>query len=139
MALGTFAVRARPLPFTEPIQSGLDTVRGARSESAQRELLDALERLRFVGVASAPGKPAVRRVIEEAWFTGAPLSVRFRREDGSVSARRVRLDSVVMKRTTTLLDVVDVETAERRQYPLHGVDSAHVVAASDFTGERAPR
>lgn len=128
VALGTFAVRARLLPFTETIQSALDKVRGALSESAQRELLDALERLRFVGVPAVAGRPAVRRAIEEAWFTGAPLDVRFRRADGSVSARRVRLDTVVMERTTTLLNVVDVETGERRQYPLHQVEAAAVQA-----------
>lgn len=126
VALGSFAVRARLLPFTATIQSALDKVRGALSESAQRELLDALGRLRFVGVPAVAGRPAVRRAIEEAWFTGAPLSVRFRRADGSVSARRVRLDTVVMERTTTLLNVVDVETGERRQYPLHQVEAAEV-------------
>lgn len=34
----------------------------------------------------------------------------------------VRIESVVMDRTLTLLNVRDTETGERRQYPLHAVE-----------------
>lgn len=126
VALGMQAVRMRQLPFTETVQAALDKVRGALSVSAQRELLTTLESLQFVGIPALPAAPEVRAAIEEAWFSHAPVTVHYRRKEGSVSIRTVRIDTVVMERSSTLLNVVDVEDGQRRQYPLHLIERATV-------------
>jgi predicted DNA-binding transcriptional regulator YafY len=126
VALGMQAVRLRQLPFTETVQAALDKVRGALSVSAQRELLTTLESLQFVGVPALAAAPAVRAAIEEAWFSHAPVTVHYRRKEGSLSVRTVRIAKVVMERSSTLLNVVDVEDGQRRQYPLHLIERATV-------------
>lgn len=126
VALGLQAVRMRQLPFTETVQAALDKVRGALSVSAQRELLTTLESLQFVGIPALPAAPDVRAAIEEAWFSHAPVTVHYRRKEGSVSIRTVRIEKVVMERSSTLLNVVDVEDGQRRQYPLHLIERAFV-------------
>src|SRR5262249_11474216 len=60
VALGRFAINTRLLPFTETLESALDKVRAALSKSAQRELLDRLSELSFLGVPALPTKKAVR-------------------------------------------------------------------------------
>src|SRR4029078_6451108 len=59
VALGTFAIDMRLLPFSDTLQSALDKVRGALSTSAQRELLSRLSELTFFGVPALPSKKAV--------------------------------------------------------------------------------
>lgn len=128
LALGTHAVQSRLVPFVETLQSALDRVRAALSDSAQRELLETLPQLRFVGVPAPAAKPRVRAAVEEAWFTRAPLTVHYRRRDQSLSVRTVHVESVVLERGGTLLNVVDVEDGERRQYNLAHVEAARVMA-----------
>lgn len=127
VALGTRAVQLRELPFIETVQAALDKIRGALSVSAQRELLDTLQTLQFVGVPTLPAPPAVRKAIEEAWFTGSPVLVHYRRKEGSLSIRTVRIEKVVMERSQTMLNVVDVEDGQRRLYPLHLLEKAVLV------------
>lgn len=124
VALGEQAVAMRQVPFAETLQGALDKVRGALSGSAQRELLALLPTLQFVGVPALPVPLAVQRAVEEAWFAQAPVELHYRRKDGQLSRRTVRVEKVVMERTLTLLSVVDVETGERRQYELHRVERA---------------
>ena len=128
VALGAHAVRMRLLPFTGTIQSALDKVRGALSTSSQRELLDLLPQLQFVGVPAAKCPPALLRVLEEAWFGQKPTEVSYRRANGSISVRTVWIEQVVMERTTTLLNVVDTTSGERRQYQLARIERAVLAA-----------
>ncbi|MBX7099666.1 MAG: HTH domain-containing protein [Myxococcaceae bacterium] len=139
VALGTQAQRLRTLPFTETLQSALDKVRGALSVSAQRELLEVLGQLDHVGVPAHPVTDEVRRGVEEAWFARRPLRVEYRRREGSLSVRTVRIERVVMERTETRLNVVDVETGERRQYALHHLERAEAVGeAGALSAARGP-
>jgi len=116
----------RLTPFSETLEGASDKVRGALSLSAQRELLAHLDRLHFTGVPALPAVRAVRAAVEDALFADAPLEVAFRRADGSLSRRTVRLEQLVLERSLTLLNCVDVETGERRQYRLDKVESARV-------------
>lgn len=127
VALGTAALRLRTLPFIETLQSALDKVRGALSVSAQRELLEVLTQLDHVGVPAHAVPDEVRRGVEEAWFARRPLRVAYRRREGSLSVRTVRIERVVMERSETRLNVVDVESGERRQYALHHLERAEAV------------
>lgn len=129
VALGTQAIQLRWLPFTETVQAALDKVRGALSISGQRELLTTLQEIEFVGVPALSASPAVRKAIEEAWFSRAALTIHYRREEGSVSIRQVRIERVIMERSMTFITVVDVESGARRRYSLHRIERAVAVTA----------
>ena len=129
VAIGTQAIQMRLVPFPESLGLALDKVRGALSVSAQRELLTLLEQLKFVGVPAAAGAPGVRKAVEEAWFGQRILEVRYRNAQGELSTRRVRIHGVVMERTVTLLNCVDVDTAEKRQLRLDRLEHAATAGA----------
>ena len=127
VALGEFARQTRLLPFPATLDSALDKVRAALSASAQRELLDHLETLHFLGVAAAPVPPSVAAAVEEAWFERCPLRIRYRGAAG-VTERIVRIRTVVMERTVTLLNCDDLDKGEPRQFRLDRIESASLVA-----------
>jgi predicted DNA-binding transcriptional regulator YafY len=127
VALGAYATRLRLLPFQETLSAALDKVRGALSVSAQRELLSVLDGLQFVGVPALPAAAAVRRAVEEAWFSRHPLRLRYRRADGSGGERVVRIVGVTMERHTTQLHCVDVSSGEDRHLRLDRIESAQRV------------
>ena len=131
LTVARHAAAMRLTPFEETLESASDKVRGALSLSAQRELLQHLERLRFTGVPALTAARAVRAAVEDALFADAPLEVAFRRADGSLSRRRVRLETLVLERSLTLLNCVGVETGERRQYRLDKVEAARVASGAE--------
>ena len=123
-ALGDHALSMRLVPFPEATRRALEKVRGVLSSSAQRELLTLLEQLQFVGVPAHGASPSVTRAIEEAWFTQRPLDLEYRNSNGELTRRRVRLVSLVMERTLTLLNCVDEALGEKRQFRLDRVEKA---------------
>jgi predicted DNA-binding transcriptional regulator YafY len=127
VALGSYATAMRLLPFHETLAGALDKVRGALSLSAQRELLGVLEGLEFVGVPALPAAAAVRQAVEEAWFTGRPLRVRYRRSDSTFGERIVKVSGVTMERHATLLHCLDSASGERRSLRLDRIDEAELV------------
>lgn len=127
VSLGNFATQMRLLPFAETLEGALDKVRGALSASAQRELIALMEQIRFVGVPAHPIAPAVRRAVEQAWFEKQPLRIRYEGADHVVSTRVVRLVSVVLERTVTLLNCDDLDKGEPRQFRLDRIIEAAVV------------
>jgi predicted DNA-binding transcriptional regulator YafY len=127
VSLGNFATQMRLLPFAETVEGALDKVRGALSASAQRELLQLMDEIRFVGVPAHPITPAVRRAVEQAWFERQPLRIRYQGADDITSTRVVRLVSVVLERTVTLLNCDDLDKGERRQFRLDRIVSAELV------------
>ena len=124
VAVATHAIQMRLVPFKATLAGALDKVRGALSASAQRELLQVLGQLRFLGVPALAAPPAVRSAVEEAWFGQRPVALRYRRARGDTGSRVVRIAGVLMERHTTLLDVVDVATGEERQLRLDRVEHA---------------
>ncbi len=127
-ALGRMAREQRLMPFTDTLESGLDKIRGALSTSAQRELLTLLDQLQIVGVPALPVAPAVRRAIETAWFEERPLRIDYRKNDYLSVRRLVRIRSLVFDRQVTLLNCVDLELGEDRQFRLDRILDAVVVA-----------
>jgi len=113
----------RILPFTETLQAALDKVRAALSASAQRDLLGLLETLHFVGVPARPVKPAVMRAVEQAWFENAVLRIEYAGHAGNTK-RRVQLQSIVMERGETLLNCLDLDKNESRQFKLDRIQQA---------------
>lgn len=128
VAIGTQAIQMRLVPFTESLQRGLDKIRGALSESTQRELLTLLNELKFVGVPAVKVDTEVRKAVEEAWFEQRQLQVRYRGADGNASTRTIRIEQVVMERSLTLLNTVDAKTKERRQLRLDRIEHASAIS-----------
>jgi predicted DNA-binding transcriptional regulator YafY len=127
VALGTWATDMRFLPFTETLKGALDKVRGALSASAQRELIELMAGLHFVGVPAPAVAPQVRRAVEQAWFERQPLRIRYRGADDVVTSRVVRIASAVMERSVALLNCDDLDKGERRQFRLDRILEAEVV------------
>ncbi|HEX4461579.1 MAG TPA: HTH domain-containing protein [Polyangia bacterium] len=118
VALGRWADELRIIPFVETLAGALDKVRGALGASAQRELVEHIDSIQFVGVPALGASPAIRAAIESAWFERQPLRIRYRGADDIVSTRVVRLVTVVMERSLTLLNCDDLDKGERRQFRL---------------------
>jgi predicted DNA-binding transcriptional regulator YafY len=133
VALGRSAIDMRLIPFTETLEAALDKVRAALSASAQRELLARLEELTFLGVPALPSKKAVRAAVERAWFEQQPLRITYVDGNFIQTTRVVRLAGVVLERLETRLDVVDVETGERRHFRLDRIAHAEVMRAAALT------
>jgi predicted DNA-binding transcriptional regulator YafY len=131
VALGRYAIDMRLLPFAETLQSGLDKVRAALSRSAQRELLDRLRELSFLGVPSLPTKKAVREAIERAWFEQRPLRITYVDGNFVQTVRDVSICSVVMDRHETRLDAVACDGSERRQFRIDRIQRAEVLRPSE--------
>ena len=125
-ALGSHALAMRLIPFPEATQRALEKVRGVLSSSAQRELLDTMKQLQFVGVPAHGASKAVTRAVEEAWFTQRPLDLVYRSSNGELTTRRVRIESLVMERTLTLLNCVDEALGQKRQFRLDRIEQAEL-------------
>lgn len=131
-ALGRMADEQRLLPFTETLASGLDKIRGALSTSAQRELLTLLDQLQIVGVPALPVAPAVRRALETAWFEDRALHLEYQKVAYRTEPRRVRIRNLVFDRSITLLNCVDLDLGEDRQFRLDRIASARVLADGEL-------
>jgi predicted DNA-binding transcriptional regulator YafY len=127
LTVGRWATQLRLMPFADTLQSGLDKVRGALSTSAQRDLVDHMSALQFVGVPAHPAAAEVREAVEQAWFERRPLEVHYRDADGRGSVRTLRIGKVVMERSLTLLTCADEATGERRTFRLDRIEQARMV------------
>jgi predicted DNA-binding transcriptional regulator YafY len=129
VALGRFAIEMRLLPFAETLDSALDKVRAALSTSAQRELLQRLTELSFVGVPGMPIKKSVRAALERAWFEQQLLEIVYVDGNFVQMTRVIRVVGVLMERRETRVDAIDVANGERRQFRLDRIPQAEVVRA----------
>ena len=120
---GRLLTELRMLPFTATLASALDKVRAALPARSQRDLEDLGRTLTFVGVPARTASERVRRVLEQAWFERTPVTVDY--EGASArSSRTVTIRSIVMERTETLLNCLDLDKNEARQLKLHLVVAA---------------
>jgi predicted DNA-binding transcriptional regulator YafY len=126
-ALGRFASDMRLIPFTETLGSALDKVRAALSTSAQRELLERLRELAFLGVPALPASKQVREALERAWFEQQPLRITYVDGNKLETTREVRVQGVIMDRHETRLDALDLAKGERRQFRLDRIARAEVL------------
>jgi predicted DNA-binding transcriptional regulator YafY len=132
--LGRFSVETRLLPFVDTLESALSKVRGALSAGKQREAMTLADELVFAAVPGLPVRPAVRRVIEDAWFERRTVRIKYRRSDGSPGERTVRVARVLMERHVTVIECHDVATGETRGVRLDRIDAATLVAVSRESG-----
>lgn len=122
--IGRFAVEMRLLPFADTVESALDKVRGALDVAGQRELARHADRLQFVGIPAHKIEAPIRRAVEQAWFEQRPLRIRYRRSDGALTDRAVRVTGLVMERTFTTLLCDDLDKSEQRSFRLDRIELA---------------
>ena len=127
VALTRFASEQRILPFPKAIDRAADKVRAALSTSAQRELLTLVGQLQFVGVPALPMPPAVRDAIETAWFESRPLRIVYAKSAWQMSPRIVRIKTLVFERSICLLNCIDLEKNEDRQFRSDRIKQAQVL------------
>ncbi|MFN7984602.1 MAG: HTH domain-containing protein [Vicinamibacterales bacterium] len=130
ITLGRWAQELRLIPFDETCASALDKVRGALSSSAQWELAQVMEGLTFTGVPALPVQDAVRDALEQAWFERRPLTIRYAGSRGTTE-RTIRVERIVLERSMTLLNAIDLEKNEPRQFRLDRVERATLSERSD--------
>lgn len=130
IAIGRHAIGMRLMPFTDTLESGLDKVRAALGRSAQRELLERLGELSFIGVPALPSDKKVRAALERAWFEQQPLRIVYVDGNHIETTRRIRIRAVLMQRHETRLDADDLDAGERRHFRLD-----HIVRATVLRNE----
>jgi len=127
VALARLAVEQRLIPFPRAIERAADKVRAALSASAQRELLTLIGQLQLVGVPALPIPASVRDAIETAWFESRALRIVYAKSAWQMSPRHVRIRNLVFDRQITLLNCVDLDTGQDRQFRLDRIKQASVV------------
>jgi predicted DNA-binding transcriptional regulator YafY len=127
VALARMAVEQRLMPFAGGIAGAADKVRAALGTSAQRELLQLVGQLQFVGVPALPVPATVRAAIETAWFEQRPLRIVYEKAGGAASPRRVRIRNLVFDRQQTLLNCEDLDAGAERQFRLDRIRQASVL------------
>jgi predicted DNA-binding transcriptional regulator YafY len=127
VALARMAVEQRLMPFAGAIAGAADKVRAALGTSAQRELLQLVGQLQFVGVPALPVPATVRAAIETAWFEQRPLRIVYVKSGGAASPRTVRIRNLVFDRQQTLLNCEDLDAGAERQFRLDRIRQASVL------------
>jgi predicted DNA-binding transcriptional regulator YafY len=126
IALTRLATEHRLMPFPKAIETATDKVRAALSTSAQRELLTLVGELQLVGVPALPVPAAVREAVETAWFESRTLRIVYEKKAWQLSPRLVRIRNLVFDRQVTLLNCVDLESGQDRQFRLDKIKQATV-------------
>ena len=71
----------------------------------------------------------MRHVLERAWFEGMPVVIRYAGANGTTT-RRVRIRSVVMELSESLVNALDLDKNEDRQFRLDRIDHAALAPAT---------
>lgn len=126
VAAGRYLQRSRMVPFVTTLRSAIDKVQGALPKKRQREVARLVSTLSWIGVPARPIPPKVRAAVEQAWVHNAPLRITY---DGSrgQTQRRVVIKTVLLERTTTLLNCLDLDLDEARQFRMHRIRKAELV------------
>ena len=130
VALARLATEQRLMPFPAAIERAADKVKAALSTSAQRELLQLVGELQLVGVPALPVSTAIQTAVETAWFESRALRIVYEKTNGHASPRMVRIRNLVFDRQITLLNCVDLETGNDRQFRLDRVLQAQVMESN---------
>jgi predicted DNA-binding transcriptional regulator YafY len=126
VALARMASEQRLMPFPATLERAADKVRAALSTSAQRDLLSIIKDLQIVGVPALPIPAAVREAIETAWFESRTLRIVYEKKAWQLSPRLVKIRNLVFDRQVTLLNCIDLETNQDRQFRLDKIKQATV-------------
>lgn len=127
---GRWLERARLIPFIDTLRSAIDKVQAALPAKRQREVKRLTRTLSYVGVPTRSADPDVRAAVEQAWLSGGPLQIGYEGARGHTD-RTVRIESVVLERTMTLLNCHDLDKNAPRQFQLHKITYARPGDAGD--------
>ncbi len=127
MVLGRMASELRLFPFTRTLGRALDKVRAALPTAEQRKLEAQRHRLSFTGVPGHQSVAEVRALLEDAFFEDQIIEVTYARPDHSRGVRKIKVESLVLERAETLINVRDQDTGEGRQLKLHRIERARRV------------
>lgn len=127
VALARLATEQRLIPFPAAIERAVDKVKSALSTSAQRELLQLVGELQLVGVPARPVPVTIQTAVETAWFESRALRIVYAKASGHTSPRMVRIRNLVFDRSETLLNCIDLETGNDRQFRLDRIQHAQVM------------
>jgi len=130
VALSRLAIEQRLVPFPNAIERAADKVKSALSTSAQRELLTLVGELQMIGVPALPIPAAVRDAVETAWFESRTLRIIYAKSQWQMSPRLVRIRNLVFDRQVTLLNCIDLETGNDRQFRLDRIKQATVMESN---------
>ena len=130
VALSRLAIEQRLVPFPNAIERAADKVKSALSTSAQRELLTLVGELQMIGVPALPIPAAVRDAVETAWFESRTLRIIYAKSQWQMSPRLVRIRNLVFDRQVTLLNCIDLETGNARQFRLDRIKQATVMESN---------
>ena len=83
--------------------------------------------LQVIGVPALPAPPAVRRAVEAAWFEARPLRIVYKKANGIDSARTISIRNLVFDRQLTLLNCIDLDSGQDRQFRLDRIRTATLV------------
>lgn len=118
--------RARLIPFLNTLRSASDKVHGALPSGHQRLVRRLGESLSWVGVPARWPPANVLSVVEQAWLEECCMRIEYDGAKG-ISQRTVRITSVVIERTVTLLNCHDLDIDQERQFAMHKIKTAHLV------------
>jgi predicted DNA-binding transcriptional regulator YafY len=127
VVLARLATEQRLIPFPAAIERAADKVKAALSTSAQRELLQLVGELQLVGVPALPVPLTIQTAVETAWFESRALRIVYAKASGHSSPRLVRIRNLVFDRSVTLLNCIDLETGNDRQFRLDRIEQAQVM------------
>ena len=127
VVLARLATEQRLIPFPAAIERAADKVKAALSTSAQREVLQLIGELQLVGVPALPVPLTVQSAVETAWFESRALRIVYAKAGGHASPRLVRIRNLVFDRSVTLLNCIDLETGNDRQFRLDRIEQAQVM------------
>ena len=131
VALGRWARTTRLLPFVGTLEAraGQGAGRADRLGAARAGGADGGDPVR--GRAGAPGAPpGCARPSSRPGSSGSPCASATRAPATLISTRTVRVVSVVMERSLTLLNCDDLDKGERRQFRLDRILEAVVAPLS---------
>jgi predicted DNA-binding transcriptional regulator YafY len=81
----------------------------------------------MVGVPALPVPLTIQAAVETAWFESRALRIVYAKTSGHSSPRLVRIRNLVFDRQITLLNCVDLETGNDRQFRLDRIEQATVM------------
>lgn len=128
-AAGRWLEQTRQMPFVGTLRSAIDKVQAALPTSRQRQVQRLVATLSWVGVPARTVAPQVRDAVEQAWVHERPLRITYRGANGT-SIRAVRLEAVVIERTMTLLNCRDLDLDAPRQFRMHAIERAELLAGA---------
>lgn len=123
---GHWLETARLIPFVGTLRSAIDKVRGALPTARQRQVERLTKSLSWVGVPARWPSREVRAELEQAWLHDSPIRIVYNGSRGPTE-RTVRITSVVLERSMTLLNCHDLDIDEARQFEMHKIASASII------------